>query len=173
MNPKFSLIGLGNILMRDEGIGVHAVEALRKKYDFPDRIRLLDGGTMGLDLLPYIEGMEGILFIDALDLEKEPGTMAVLEEDEIPSILQPAFSFHQVGLSDLLFAAEFMGMKPSKIALIGIQPEKIETGLTLSETLNENFGKLLETILEKLREWGVEFREKTIREPADVHRHSL
>jgi hydrogenase maturation protease len=152
MNPKFSLIGLGNILLRDEGIGVHAVEALRKKYDFPDRIRLVDGGTMGLDLLPYIEGMEGILFIDALDLGKEPGTIAVLEEGEIPSIL---------------------GMKPSKIALIGIQPEKIETGLTLSETLNENFGKLLETILEKLQEWGVEFREKTIREPADVHRHSL
>ena len=173
MNPKFSLIGLGNILLRDEGVGVHAVEALRKKYDFPDSIRLLDGGTMGLDLLPYMEGMEKILFIDAMDLKKEPGTIALLEDDEIPSILKPALSFHQVGLSDLLFASKFMGMKPSKITLIGIQPEKIETGLNLSETLNENFGKLLETILEKLREWGVEFREKTRRGLAGVHRHSL
>jgi hydrogenase maturation protease len=168
MNPKFSLIGLGNILMRDEGVGVHAVEALKKGFDFPDPISLLDGGTLGLDLLPYIEGMEKILFVDALDLKKEPGTIAVLEDDEIPAILRPALSFHQVGLSDLLFASKFMGMKPSKIALIGIQPEKIETGLALSETLERNFEKLLHTILEKLREWGVAFREKSSREQFDV-----
>lgn len=173
MNPKFSLIGLGNILMRDEGVGVHAVEALKKGYDFPDQIKLLDGGTMGLDLLPYIEEMEKVLFIDALDLKKEPGTIAVLEDDEIPSILKPALSFHQVGLSDLLFAAKFMGMKPSKITLIGIQPEKIEMGLTLSETLNENFERLLKTILAKLHEWGVSFSERIVRGPADVPGYSF
>jgi hydrogenase maturation protease len=168
MNPKFSLIGLGNILMKDDGVGVHAVQALKKGYEFPDDINLLDGGTMGLDLLPYIEGMEKILFIDALDLKKDPGTIAVLEDDAIPAILRPALSFHQVGLSDLLFASKFMGMKPEKITLIGIQPEKVETGLTLSEALNDNFERLLKTILEKLREWGVTFKEKGVRGPADV-----
>jgi len=162
MKPKVSLIGLGNILLMDEGVGVQAVEALRKRFDFLEDALLLDGGTLGLDLLPYMEGMEKILFVDALDLQKEPGTIAVLEDDEIPAILRPALSFHQVGLSDLLFASKFMGMKPEKIALIGIQPEKIETGLTLSDTLNENFERLLKTIMDKLREWGVTFREKGV-----------
>jgi hydrogenase maturation protease len=161
MRNKICVIGLGNILLRDEGVGVHALRALKKGFAFSDPIDLLDGGTMGLDLLPYIEGMEKILFVDALELKKEPGTIAVLEDEEIPATLKSAISFHQVGLSDLLFASKFMGISPPKTTLIGMQPEKIETGLALSETLNRNFEKLLHTILEKLREWGVAFREKS------------
>jgi len=90
MNPKFILIGLGNILLRDERVGVHAVEALRKNFDFPENVRLLDGGTLGLDLLPFIEGMEGmegmILFVDAVDLQKEPGTIAIIRDEDLPSL---------------------------------------------------------------------------------------
>ena len=168
MKNRIQLIGLGNILLMDEGVGVHAVQALKRSFDFSEDISLLDGGTLGLDLLPYVEGAEKILFIDAMDFKQEPGTLTIMEDDEIPSFLRPALSFHQVGLADLLFASKFMGMKPEKIALIGIQPEKIETGLTLSETLNENFESLLKTILEKLREWGVTFKEKAVRGPADV-----
>ena len=173
MNPKFTLIGLGNILLRDEGVGVHAVEALRKNFDFPEDVRLIDGGTLGLDLLPFIEGMEKILFIDAVDLRKEPGTIAIIEDEDLPSFLAPKLSLHHVGLSDLLFASSFMGIRPSKITLIGIQPEKVEVGLTLSATVTENFEKFLKTILEKLREWGVMFREKTNRESFDVSGHPI
>lgn len=173
MGTKISVIGLGNILLRDEGVGVHAVEALRKNFDFPEEVRLLDGGTLGLDLLPWIEGMERIIFVDAVDLKKEPGSIFIIEDDEIPSFLKPALSFHQVGLSDLLFASRFMGISPSKITLIGIQPEKIVTGLTLSESLSKNFEKLLQTILDKLREWGVELKEKTGKGTVDVPGHSL
>ena len=85
MKIRISLIGLGNILLQDEGVGVQAVEALRKSFDFPEDVRLIDGGTLGLDLLPFIEGMEGILFIDALDLQKDPGTIAVIEDKDLPS----------------------------------------------------------------------------------------
>ncbi len=113
-------------------MGVQAVEALRKSYEFPEEVRLIDGGTFGLDLLPLIEGMEGILFIDAMDLKKEPGTIAIIEDEEIPSFLAPKLSLHHVGLSDLLFASSFMGNKPPKMALVGIQPEKIDVGLDLS-----------------------------------------
>ena len=160
MNPKFTLIGLGNILLRDEGVGVKAVEALGKGFDFPEDVRLVDGGTLGLDLLPFIEGMEGILFVDAVDLQKEPGTIAIIEDEDLPSFLAPKLSLHHVGLSDLLFASSLMGIRPPKISLVGIQPDKIETGLTLSGTVTENFEKFLNTILEKLREWGVVFRGK-------------
>ncbi len=168
MRTDILVIGLGNTLLRDEGIGVRAVEALQKNFEFSGDLRLLDGGTLGLDLLPYLEGKEKVLFIDALDLKKEAGTIAILEDEEVPSFLGPHFSFHEVGLADLLFAAKFMGMNPSKITLIGIQPEKIETGLTLSETLSKNLDKLLHAILEKLREWNVEFREKNSGEGTDV-----
>ena len=86
MRNSVALIGLGNILLQDEGVGVHAVGALQRNYDFPEGVRLIDGGTLGLDLLPLIEGVEKILFVDAMDLKKEPGTIAVIEDQEIPSL---------------------------------------------------------------------------------------
>ncbi|MBU1207844.1 MAG: HyaD/HybD family hydrogenase maturation endopeptidase [Proteobacteria bacterium] len=168
MKIRVSLIGLGNLLLRDEGVGVHAVEALREDFTFSEDFRLLDGGTLGLDLLPLIEGMEKVLFVDAVDFKKAPGTIAIIENEDLPSFLAPKLSLHHVGLSDLLFASSFMGTKPSQITLIGIQPEKIEIGLTLSDILNENFEKLLKTILKKLQEWGVNFRKKTKQEPSNV-----
>jgi hydrogenase maturation protease len=168
MKKKVALIGLGNILMRDEGIGVHAVEALRKRYCFSADFDLIDGGTLGLDLLPLLEGIEKILFLDALDLKKQPGTVAVLEDEEIPSFLRSVLSFHQVGLSDLLFASKLMGIKPSKVMLIGMQPEKVETGLALSETVLKNFEKYIQKILEKLREWGIESIKNDLKGVEDV-----
>jgi hydrogenase maturation protease len=173
MRNSISLIGLGNILLKDEGVGVHAVEALKRNYDFPEEVRLIDGGTLGLDLLPLIEGAEKILFVDAMDMKKEPGAIAVIEDQEIPSLLEPKLSLHHVGLSDLLFASRFMGNQPAKMALIGIQPETMEMGLDLSPTILHRFEELLETVVGKLREWGLEVKEKTVREPAYVPGHSV
>ena len=173
MKIRISLIGLGNILLQDEGVGVQAVEALRKSFDFPEDVRLIDGGTLGLDLLPFIEGMEKILFVDAVDLQKEPGTIAILEDEDLPSFLEPKLSLHHVGLSDLLFASSLMGIRPPKITLMGIQPEKVEVGLDLSIRVTENFEKFINAILEKLRDWGVVFREKTNRESGYVSSHPV
>ena len=173
MKTRISLIGLGNILLQDEGVGVQAVEALRKRFDFPEDVRLLDGGTLGLDLLPFIEGMERILFMDAADLQKEPGTIAIIEDEDLPSFFEPKLSLHHVGLSDLLFTSGLMGIRPPKVTLVGIQPEKVEVGLDLSPRVSENFEKFLYTILEKLREWGVRFRERTNRESLHVSGHSI
>ena len=173
MRTRIALIGLGNILLRDEGVGVHAVEALKKNYDFPEEVRLIDGGTLGLDLLPLIEGAEKILFVDAMDLKKDPGAIAVIEDQEIPSLLEPKLSLHHVGLSDLLFASRFMGNLPAKIVLVGMQPETMEIGLDLSPAVLQRFEELLRTVLGKLREWGLEGKEKTVRESAYVPGHSV
>ena len=173
MRNRIALIGLGNILLRDEGVGVHAVEALKKNYDFPEEVRLIDGGTLGLDLLPLIEGAEKILFVDAMDLKKDPGAIAVIEDQEIPSLLEPKLSLHHVGLSDLLFASRFMGNLPAKIVLVGMQPETMEVGLDLSPAVLQRFEELLRTVLEKLREWGLEVKEKNVRESAYVPGHSV
>jgi hydrogenase maturation protease len=173
MRNRVALIGLGNILLKDEGVGVHAVEALKRIYDFPEGVRLIDGGTLGLDLLPLIEGAEKILFVDAMELKKKPGAIAVIEDQEIPSLLEPKLSLHHVGLSDLLFASRFMGNQPAKMALIGIQPETMEMGLDLSPTILRRFEELLRTVVGKLREWGLEVKEKSVREPAYVPGHSV
>ena len=173
MWTKILVIGLGNILLGDEGVGVHAVEALKRKYDFPEEVRLLDGGTLGLDLLHLIEGMDGVLFIDAVNLKESPGTIAVIEGEAIPSLLEPKLSLHHVGLSDLLFASSFLGTRPAEIALVGIQPETLEIGLELSKTVMDRFEQLLQAIVEKLREWGLEIKEKRTQEPDYVPGDSI
>jgi hydrogenase maturation protease len=173
MGTKISVIGLGNILLGDEGVGVHAVGALKRKYDFPGEVRLLDGGTLGLDLLPRIEGMDRVLFVDAVELKKSPGSIAVIEEQDLPSFLGSKLSLHQAGLSDLLFASSFLGTRPAEIALVGIQPETLETGLELSPRIQEHFEKLLWVIVEKLRQWGLEIKERKVQEPDYVPGHSL
>ena len=173
MAIKISLIGLGNLLLGDEGVGIHAVEALKKKYDFPEEVRLLDGGTLGLDLLHLIEGMDRVLFVDAVEFKEQAGTIAVIEGEGLPSLLEPKLSLHHVGLADLLLASSFLGTRPAEIALVGIQPETLEIGLELSPTIQGRFDKLLETVLEKLREWGLEIKAKGAQESADVSGHSL
>lgn len=173
MAVKISLIGLGNLLLGDEGVGVHAVEALKKNYEFPEEIRLLDGGTLGLDLLHLIEGVEKVLFVDAVDVKREPGTIAVIQGEDLPSLLEPKLSLHHVGLSDLLFASGFLGTRPAEIVLVGIQPETMEIGLELSKTIQGRFDRLLETVLEKLQEWGLEIKGKGIQESGNVPGHSI
>lgn len=160
MSNKIAIIGLGNLLLSDEGIGVHIVSELSKMYDLPEEISLLDGGTLGLDLLPLIEGKEKIIFIDAADLKKEPGSVAVIEDEKLPSFLAPKLSLHHVGLADLLFASSFQGNHPAKVILIGIQPEKMEIGLSLSDTLAQKKPEIIDLIVRKLREWKIEVKKK-------------
>ncbi len=173
MKNRFLLMGLGNILLRDEGAGVRTVEALQRAYDFPEDLEIVDGGTLGLDLLPSLEGKEKVLFIDAVDFQGTPGTIAIWKDDEIPSFLGPALSFHQVGLRDILFAAKLMGIMPAEVVLLGIQPGVIETGLALSPALEENFAGILDALADRLREWGVQIRRKSLPEEAHVPGCSL
>ena len=155
MKNKVALMGLGNILLRDEGVGVHALNAIEKRYAFFPAVELIDGGTMGLDLLPFFENYEKILIVDAVDFGKEPGYIEAIEDDCIPSVLLPKLSAHHIGLCDVLFAAKLMGIKPEKICLIGIQPESIEVGLDLTEPIRSTLKELTGLIIEKLKQWNV------------------
>ncbi|MBI3752535.1 MAG: HyaD/HybD family hydrogenase maturation endopeptidase [Deltaproteobacteria bacterium] len=160
---KIAVLGLGNILLQDEGIGVHALEALRKDYSFPKNVRLIDGGTMGLDLLAFIEGMDKALIIDAVNIQKEPGTIVTIEDEDIPSFLSAKLSVHQIAFPDVLSALKLLGTMPAKMTLVGIQPQSIETGLNMSEAVKKNFDRLIETVIQRLDEWGV----KVTRRKAD------
>lgn len=154
MAPKVTLIGLGNLLMRDEGVGIHAVRALEERYELPPELEVVDGGTAGLDLLPYIEGRDLVLVVDAVNFGQAPGFIGVLENQEIPALFASKDSLHHLGLMDVLAAAQLLEVTPREICLIGVQPLSLEIGLELSELLNGKLGLLLDRIVSKLQEWG-------------------
>lgn len=157
-NPavKTLVLGVGNRLVSDEGIGVHVIEHLAANYALPKEAMLLDGGTLGLDLLYYIEGSENLLIIDAVETGHEPGFMLRLEDEQVPAFLSLKMSPHQVGVPDMLFAAKLKGVTPKRLVLLGIQPELLDIGLDLSPTISARFDELVAQTLAQLKHWGHE-----------------
>jgi hydrogenase maturation protease len=158
---NIAVFGIGNILLSDDGVGVHAINKLRDDYIFPDSVELIDGGTKGLDLLPLFENRDRILIADAANFRKAPGTIDYVEGDNIPAFLNTKLSVHQIGLPDTLFAAKLMEITPREMCLVGIQPKSMETGIELSEEVRDRFEPFMKAILGKLREWGVEAVKKS------------
>lgn len=152
------VLGLGNILLQDEGVGVRVAERLRERYAFPDGVEVMDGGVRGLALMPYLEGVSRLLIIDAVRSGKEPGTLIRLAGDEIPAVLSPKISPHQEGLADLLWVAKIAGPCPSEIVLWGVEPAQIETGLELSPPVAAQVDALVQKVVEELAAWGMEVR---------------
>jgi hydrogenase maturation protease len=152
---KTVILGIGNILLCDDGVGIHAVNRLKDNYDFPESVQIIDGGTKGLDLLPFIEESDRVLIVDAANFKKAVGTIGMVEGDRIPSFLSSKLSVHQIGLPDMLFAAKFMEITPSEMCLVGIQPKSLETGTELSEEIRERLDDLLDTVLQRLKDWGI------------------
>ena len=159
MSSKLEVVvlGLGNILMQDEGIGVHAANHLEANYNFKPEIEIVDGGTSGLDLLTFFGPEKSILIIDAVNFDMEPGTVASLEDDAILAQLDPKVSLHHLGLSDLISVAELTDRKAKRMTLLGIQPESMEDlDLEMTQTIKGVFDKVVENALRILAEWGVE-----------------
>lgn len=150
------VLGLGNILLSDEGLGVRVVQRLQERYRVSSEIEVMDGGTLGLDLLPYLEGVDHLLVIDALEMGEEPGTMARLVGEEVPASLAVKISPHQMGLADLLAAARLQDSYPQEITLWGMQPGSIDTGLDLSPSVEAQVDRLIDEVLMELNSWGYE-----------------
>ncbi len=152
---KTLVLGLGNVLLSDEGVGVHVVRLLQERYRFPPDVEILDGGTLGLDLLPYVEETDRLLIVDAVQMDAPPGTVARLEGDQIPAALNLKYSLHQMGLTDLLAAASLRGRYPPEVVLWGVQPASLEVGLDLSPTVAAQIEVLLANVLAELQRWGI------------------
>ncbi len=131
------VIGIGNVLLRDDGAGVRVAELAGRVHDgradaFPPRTRVVDGGTLGLELLPMVEDARAVVLIDAVDLRGSPGDVAVLRGEALEGTLYLHVSPHQVGVGDLLAAGRLTGRLPDQVALVGIQPGEISVGLDLT-----------------------------------------
>ena len=154
MKSRTCLIGLGNILMRDDGVGVHAVNEIERRFRFTPEIDIVDGGTLGLSLLPLIAERARVLFVDAVEAGLEPGEIVVREGEEVPVLMGSQVSVHQAGLADLLYAAKLAGVMPAEVCLVGIQPQEVALGLETTALLQNKREDLIRTVLARLDAWG-------------------
>jgi len=125
--PQVLVLGIGNLLWADEGFGVRAVEAFHRRYSTPDNVTLLDGGTQGIYLVQHVRDADVLIVFDAVDYGLEPGTIQVVEDEEVPKFMGcKKVSLHQTGFQEVLAMAEMMGDAPERLLLIGVQTEEIE-----------------------------------------------
>ncbi len=148
------VLGIGNLIMSDDGVGVRVVQRLATEFRFPPAVTVLDGGTLGLDLLPRLEGVEKLLVVDAVETGGEPGTLVRMVGDEIPVALETKLSPHQMGLKDLLAVAMLQGFEPREMVLWGVQPACLDLGMELSPEVAGRVDCLVDAVLEELARWG-------------------
>ena len=152
------ILGIGNVLWADEGFGVRCVEALSEAWTFPENVTLLDGGTQGLYLLPFLEEADVLVVFDAVDYGLAPGTLKIVEGDEVPRFMgAKKMSLHQTGFQDVIATAQLMGYCPDVLILIGCQPEELEDyGGGLRDIVAAQIEPAIAIALEKLSEHGVQ-----------------
>ena len=155
-NPRVLVLGIGNILWADEGFGVRVVEEFDRRFQTPENVTLLDGGTQGLYLVHFVEEADYLLVFDAIDYSLTPGDLKLVLDDEVPKFTgAKKMSLHQTGFQEVLSAAELMGRYPRKLALIGCQPEDLEDwGGPLTEPVRAQ----IEPSRQVLAGWGVELK---------------
>jgi hydrogenase maturation protease len=147
-------MGVGSILMTDEGIGIRAVEELQRRYRFPGNVEILDGGTSGIELLSYISGKDYLIIVDAIKGGSPPGTVLKVEGEDVPARFRTRISPHQLGISDLLAAAMLTNEMPKQLVLFGIEPKDIVLGIGLSGEVKAGLEHLIEVVVEDLRRIG-------------------
>lgn len=154
--PTVLILDIGNLVMSDDGVGVVVVQRLQREYRLPPEVDVMDGGTLGLDILPRLEGIERLIVVDAVETGGKPGTCVRLAGDDIPLALETKISPHQMGLKDLLTVALLMGHVPREMVLVGVQPGSIEMGTDLTPDVAAQVDSMLAAIMHELRSWGIE-----------------
>ncbi|MGA7178401.1 MAG: HyaD/HybD family hydrogenase maturation endopeptidase [Thiobacillaceae bacterium] len=156
------ILGIGNILWADEGFGVRCVEALNARFDFDDSVRLMDGGTQGLFLLPWVSSVSRLLIFDAIDFGLAAGELMILRDDDVPQYMgAKKVSMHQTGFQEVLMSARLLSDRPQQLALIGVQPELLDDyGGSLRDVTRQRIPEAVDRACALLQEWGVGFRER-------------
>lgn len=149
------VLGVGNILLKDEGIGVRVIEELEKRYDFPESVELLDGGTAGMELMNTMASRDCLILVDAVKTGAPPATVVRLAGDEVPAFFRTKISPHQVGLSDVLAALTVTNEKPANVVVIGVVPKDLGTGLAMSPEIEAKMEEMIERVAAELSSLGL------------------
>lgn len=146
------VIGIGNIILSDDGVGVHAARCLQDDARLPAGVTILDGGTLGLDLAPFVSDAHRLLFLDAVNSDEPPGTLTRMKGTDLLSQTHSR-SVHQLGVADLIAALTLVSSEPQDIVVLGVQPANTEWGTSLSPEVEAALTSLVDAALEQLRLW--------------------
>jgi hydrogenase maturation protease len=162
------VLGIGNLLWADEGFGVRCAERIASEWALPAEVMVMDGGTQGLYLLPYVQAARRLIVFDAVDYGLAPGTLHVVEGDAVPRFMgAKKMSLHQTGFQEVLAAAALTGRLPEELLLIGVQPEELEDyGGSLRDSVKARIGDAVDIAVGRMTRWGFAARRRA---SADFH----
>ena len=163
-----TVLGIGNVILSDEGFGVRVVEYLAANYDFPDEVQLIDGGTLGIELTHYVTGTDKLLIIDSINGGKAPGTEFRFTGSDIKAHFADKISAHEIGIQDVLTMLELTGRKIPRMTVIGAQPYHIGAGVNLSEPMQKLLRSTAVRAIEELESWGISPRPKAASSAVDL-----
>ncbi len=176
-SPNFDtlILGIGNLLWADEGFGVRCAEAFAATYELPSDMLVMDGGTQGLYLLPYVEAAHRLVVFDAIDFGLPPGTLRRLEGSDVPAFMgAKKMSLHQTGFQEVLAAAQLVGRYPDEIVLIGCQPVELEDyGGSLRDEVKAQVQPAVQLARDWLAERGIVLRPRPVGAAARLNDQSL
>jgi hydrogenase maturation protease len=151
-----TVMGIGNILLQDEGFGVRVIEELQRRYRFPDEVQVLDGGTLGLDLLRFVTGTTKLLVVDAINGGGSPGTYYRFAGAEVKAYFEEKVSLHELGIKDVLTALEILDQPVGEVVVLGVEPAVLELGLELTPVIAAEVDKVIAAVIAELARWNVE-----------------
>ena len=166
------VIGMGNVLMQDEGIGVRAVEELENRFHIPDGVCVMDGGTTGMELFEPMRQCDCLIVADAVNARVPPGSLVRIANDEIRAFFQTKLSNHQLGLSDLLALLTLKGEQPRHIAIIGMVPHSLENRLGLTDEAQAGLEGMVGMLQAELAGLGVTLEPRRERRFGHWHREA-
>jgi hydrogenase maturation protease len=144
------VVGVGNLLVGDDGIGPRTIEALRER-ELPPGIDVLEGGTLGIDLVDLIVDRRKVVVVDAVTAGAEPGTIHRLEAEELAEVATSRVSLHDLGLVDAIRLSRFVGLPPERVVVLGVEPRDLRMGPGLSPEVEKALPDLVERVLEEVR----------------------
>lgn len=150
---KITILGIGNTLYSDEGVGIHVLPLLEKALANYENVEIIEGATDGMRLLGPVEDAHYLLIIDAINAGSKGGTLITISNDEIPQYFGVKMSIHQVGFQEVLFASKIRGKLPNEMVMIGVQPESLALGVELSQTVRAVLPDLVNAVVEQVKKW--------------------
>ncbi|MEW6293499.1 MAG: HyaD/HybD family hydrogenase maturation endopeptidase [Pseudomonadota bacterium] len=152
---KAVVLGVGNVILADEGVGVRVIEALERDYTVPEGVTVIDAGTSGMEMLEDMSDLDFLLVVDAIAAGKAPGELVQLRGDAVPVFFRRNLSPHGIGLSDVLASLEFLGAEPKETVILGVQPASLELSTELTPLIAARVPELVAQVVDELTQRGL------------------
>jgi hydrogenase maturation protease len=156
MTDKITVLGVGNILLQDEGVGVRVIEEMTRRYSFPENVEVLDGGTLGMELMRFLLGTDKLIIVDAIDGNLSPGEIYQFEKDAVKIYFREKVSVHDLGIQDVLASLDVLEKPLKELVVLGVQPAVIDVGLDLTPIVAQSVEPVITKVLALLAAWEVE-----------------